>query len=431
MPFHVPPNVLHGCDSSLVGRQRRSVPDPFRHRPRLFPMTSSPRKRYSWPQRHSNSQSWSPRTRTSCWRSPRRSASRPAPGRRSPTSSIRSWSRPARRRRSTAMTGRRTATVDDRGIGRRVGCAPTRVRRRRRDRARSPTITEVAGRRSGRRPRSTCRAPGSTSRSTEPPAEWELAVGGDATDEGPTMSPSPPPTGSSARRRATAAVAQRAVRPVRWAVRAGCPSGRARRWRGPGAGSERAGRGRARTGRVRTGRARTGRVSTGPASPRPGSPTASPARTARAATAGVVDVAREGPVAPTVPQGDDGVVEEVVRRSPRPMPCRGEQVEVEGYLDMRDEGYGFLRVKGYLPSRDDSYIPVKLARQYGLRKGDHVTGAQPSGRSQREEPGAPRRSTPSTAATPRRRAGGPGSRTSRRCSPTSACASRTRRTRRT
>ena len=66
-----------------------------------------------------------------------------------------------------------------------------------------------------------------------------------------------------------------------------------------------------------------------------------------------------------------------------------EPVEVSGYLDMRDEGYGFLRVKGYLPSREDAYIPVKLARQYGLRKGDHVT-ALPAGRAQREEPGSAR-----------------------------------------
>ena len=61
-----------------------------------------------------------------------------------------------------------------------------------------------------------------------------------------------------------------------------------------------------------------------------------------------------------------------------------ELVDVAGYLDMRDEGYGFLRVKGYLPSRDDAYIPVKLARQYGLRKGDHVTGvSRPAGRNEK------------------------------------------------
>jgi transcription termination factor Rho len=52
----------------------------------------------------------------------------------------------------------------------------------------------------------------------------------------------------------------------------------------------------------------------------------------------------------------------------------GEPVEVEGLLDLRDEGYGFLRVKGSLPSKEDIYVSVKQARQFGLRKGDHVKG---------------------------------------------------------
>ena len=59
-------------------------------------------------------------------------------------------------------------------------------------------------------------------------------------------------------------------------------------------------------------------------------------------------------------------------------------VDVGGYLDIRDEGYGFLRVKGYLPSKEDAYIPLRLARQYGLRKGDHVTGkVRPAGRNEK------------------------------------------------
>jgi transcription termination factor Rho len=53
----------------------------------------------------------------------------------------------------------------------------------------------------------------------------------------------------------------------------------------------------------------------------------------------------------------------------------GEPVEVLGLLDLREEGYGFLRVKGSLPSKDDIYVSVKQARQFGLRKGDHVRGA--------------------------------------------------------
>ena len=61
-----------------------------------------------------------------------------------------------------------------------------------------------------------------------------------------------------------------------------------------------------------------------------------------------------------------------------------EPVQVEGYLDMRDEGYGFLRVNNYLSSKSDSYIPVKLSRQFGLRKGDHVVGmSRPAGRNEK------------------------------------------------
>jgi transcription termination factor Rho len=61
-----------------------------------------------------------------------------------------------------------------------------------------------------------------------------------------------------------------------------------------------------------------------------------------------------------------------------------ETTEVSGYLDLRDEGYGFVRVKGYLPSRDDAYISVKLTRQHGLRKGDFITGmARSAGRNEK------------------------------------------------
>jgi transcription termination factor Rho len=59
-------------------------------------------------------------------------------------------------------------------------------------------------------------------------------------------------------------------------------------------------------------------------------------------------------------------------------------VEVSGYLDLREEGYGFLRVNGYLSHRDDAYVPVRLTRQYGLRKGDHITGlSRPAGRNEK------------------------------------------------
>ncbi|MHB1139852.1 MAG: transcription termination factor Rho [Microthrixaceae bacterium] len=62
----------------------------------------------------------------------------------------------------------------------------------------------------------------------------------------------------------------------------------------------------------------------------------------------------------------------------------GDLIEVAGVLDLRDEGYGFLRVNGLLPSRDDVYVSVKQTRQFGLRRGDWLTGAsRPANRGEK------------------------------------------------
>jgi transcription termination factor Rho len=53
----------------------------------------------------------------------------------------------------------------------------------------------------------------------------------------------------------------------------------------------------------------------------------------------------------------------------------GELVDVEGLLDLRDEGYGFLRTSGYLAGRNDAYVSASQVRRFGLRKGDYVKGA--------------------------------------------------------
>ena len=65
-------------------------------------------------------------------------------------------------------------------------------------------------------------------------------------------------------------------------------------------------------------------------------------------------------------------------------PVSAEPVAVAGSLDLRDEGYGFLRVAGYLPSKEDVYVSVKQVRQFGLRKGDHLTGlSRPANRNEK------------------------------------------------
>jgi transcription termination factor Rho len=51
-----------------------------------------------------------------------------------------------------------------------------------------------------------------------------------------------------------------------------------------------------------------------------------------------------------------------------------ELTDVDGILDLRDEGFGFLRSSAYLPSVKDVYVAISVVRKYGLRKGDQVIG---------------------------------------------------------
>ena len=53
----------------------------------------------------------------------------------------------------------------------------------------------------------------------------------------------------------------------------------------------------------------------------------------------------------------------------------GDPVPVKGYLDLRDEGYGFLRTKGYIASPNDVYVSISQVRRFALRKGDEIDGA--------------------------------------------------------
>ena len=65
-------------------------------------------------------------------------------------------------------------------------------------------------------------------------------------------------------------------------------------------------------------------------------------------------------------------------------PATLDAVAVSGYLDLRDDGYGFLRVAGWMQTKDDVYVSVKMVRQNGLRKGDLVVGsARPATRNEK------------------------------------------------
>jgi transcription termination factor Rho len=53
---------------------------------------------------------------------------------------------------------------------------------------------------------------------------------------------------------------------------------------------------------------------------------------------------------------------------------QGEPIPVTGFLELRDEGFGFLRTRGFLASSGDVYVPVSQVRKFGLRKGDYLEG---------------------------------------------------------
>ena len=58
----------------------------------------------------------------------------------------------------------------------------------------------------------------------------------------------------------------------------------------------------------------------------------------------------------------------------------GDPIPMAGYLDLRDEGYGFLRTNGFLPSQGDIYVSISQVRRFALRKGDYLEGAaRPAG----------------------------------------------------
>ncbi len=63
---------------------------------------------------------------------------------------------------------------------------------------------------------------------------------------------------------------------------------------------------------------------------------------------------------------------------------QGELIPVQGLLDLRDEGYGFLRCEGYLPSSKDVYVSISQARRFALRKGDTIEGScRPAGNTEK------------------------------------------------
>ncbi len=53
----------------------------------------------------------------------------------------------------------------------------------------------------------------------------------------------------------------------------------------------------------------------------------------------------------------------------------GDPLSCDGLLELRSEGFGFLRAGGYLPGPDDVYVSTSQVRKFALRSGDRIVGA--------------------------------------------------------
>ena len=61
--------------------------------------------------------------------------------------------------------------------------------------------------------------------------------------------------------------------------------------------------------------------------------------------------------------------------------------EIEGILDLANDGHGYIRAHGYMPSRDDAFVPANLVRGARLRAGDLIAGTLRPSRANDKFPG--------------------------------------------
>ncbi len=61
--------------------------------------------------------------------------------------------------------------------------------------------------------------------------------------------------------------------------------------------------------------------------------------------------------------------------------------EIEGILDITNEGFGYIRAHGYMPSRDDAFVPANMIRAARLRPGDLISGTLRPSRANDKFPG--------------------------------------------
>jgi transcription termination factor Rho len=63
-----------------------------------------------------------------------------------------------------------------------------------------------------------------------------------------------------------------------------------------------------------------------------------------------------------------------------------EPIACQGLIEIREDGYGFLRCGGYLPNKGDAYVSAQMIRRNFLRKGDHIVGMMRPGSEDDRKP---------------------------------------------
>ena len=61
--------------------------------------------------------------------------------------------------------------------------------------------------------------------------------------------------------------------------------------------------------------------------------------------------------------------------------------DIQGILDITNEGFGYIRAYGYMPSRDDAFVPLNMIRAARLRPGDVIEGTLRPSRANDKFPG--------------------------------------------
>jgi len=62
----------------------------------------------------------------------------------------------------------------------------------------------------------------------------------------------------------------------------------------------------------------------------------------------------------------------------------GEPSPISGFLDLRDDGFGFVRASGYIAGPQDAYVASVQVKRFGLRRGDLIEGvSRPAGPGER------------------------------------------------